>query len=164
MRIPIKKLCTAAVLMALTVCATAFMSFPVPNMQGAYVHPGDIIIFLSVLLFGPYAAGVGGLGGFAADLIVGAGVYAPATLVIKALMALACYFIVRMKPDSFWLRLSGMAAGALVMVAGYFLYEWVLTGQLAAAALSSLFNLVQAVVGVVPAWLISPAVEKLHLV
>ena len=37
MRIPIKKLCTAAVLMALTVCATAFMSFPVPNMQGAYV-------------------------------------------------------------------------------------------------------------------------------
>ena len=97
-------------------------------------------------------------------MIVGAGVYAPATLVIKALMALACYFIVRMKPDSFWLRLSGMAAGALVMVAGYFLYEWVLTGQLAAAALSSLFNLVQAVVGVVPAWLISPAVEKLHLV
>ena len=140
------------------------MSFPVPNMQGAYVHPGDIIIFLSVLLIGPYAAVVGGLGGFAADLIVGAGVYAPATLVIKALMALACYFIVRMKPDSFWLRLSGMAAGALVMVAGYFLYEWVLTGQLAAAALSSLFNLVQAVVGVVPAWLISPAVEKLHLV
>lgn len=57
-----------------------------------------------------------------------------------------------------------MAAGALVMVAGYFLYEWVLTGQLAAAALSSLFNLVQAVVGAVPAWLISPAVEKLHLV
>ena len=151
MRIPIKKLCTAAVLMALTVCATAFMSFPVPNMQGAYVHPGDIIIFLSVLLI-------------AADLIVGAGVYAPATLVIKALMALACYFIVRMKPNSFWLRLLGMAAGALVMVAGYFLYEWVLTGQLAAAALSSLFNLVQAVVGVVPAWLISPAVEKLHLV
>ena len=96
MRIPIKKLCTAAVLMALTVCATAFMSFPVPNMQGAYVHPGDIIIFLSVLLIGPYAAVVGGLGGFAADLIVGAGVYAPATLVIKALMALACYFIVRM--------------------------------------------------------------------
>ena len=161
MRIPIKKLCTAAVLMALTVCATAFMSFPVPNMQGAYVHPGDIIIFLSVLLIGPYAAVVGG---FAADLIVGAGVYAPATLVIKALMALACYFIVRMKPNSFWLRLLGMAAGALVMVAGYFLYEWVLTGQLAAAALSSLFNLVQAVVGAVPAWLISPAVEKLHLV
>lgn len=49
------------------------------------------------------------------------------------------------------------------MVAGYFLYEWALTEQLAAAGVSSLFNLIQAVVGVVPAWLISPLVKKLHL-
>lgn len=163
MKISIKKLCTTAVLMALTICATAFMSFPVPNMQGAYVHPGDIIIFLSVVLVGPYAAVVGGLGGFIADFIAGAGVYAPATLVIKALMALICYLIVRRKPESFGLRLVGMAAGALVMVAGYFLYEWALTEQLAAAGVSSLFNLIQAVVGVVPAWLISPLVKKLQL-
>lgn len=164
MKISVKMLCTSAVLMALTVCATAFMSFPVPNMQGAYVHPGDIIIFLGVVLIGPYAAVVGGLGGFIADFIVGAGVYAPATLVIKALMALICYLIIRRKPDSFWLRLAGMAAGALVMVAGYFAYEWMLTGQLAAAAASSLFNLIQAAVGVVLAWLIAPAVKRLHLV
>ncbi len=159
MKISIKKLCTTAVLMALTICATAFMSFPVPNMQGAYVHPGDIIIFLSVVLVGPYAAVVGGLGGFIADFIAGAGVYAPATLVIKALMALICYLIVRRKPESLW----AAPAGALVMVAGYFLYEWALTEQLAAAGVSSLFNLIQAVVGVVPAWLISPLVKKLHL-
>ena len=132
-------------------------------MQGAYVHPGDIIIFLSVVLVGPYAAVVGGLGGFIADFIAGAGVYAPATLVIKALKALICYLIVSRKPESFGLRLVGMAAGALVMVAGYFLYEWALTEQLAAAGVSSLFNLIQAVVGVVPAWLISPLVKKLHL-
>lgn len=164
MKISVKMLCTLAVLMALTIFATAFMTFSVPNMQGAYVHPGDIIIFLSVVLVGPYAAVVGGIGGFIADFIVGAGVYAPVTLIVKALMALVCHIIVRRKPDSYLLRLVGMTVGALVMVAGYFLYEWVLTRQVAAAGVSSLFNLVQAVVGVVPAWLISPLVKKLHLV
>lgn len=163
MKMSVKKLCVCAVLMALTVCATAFLSFPVPNMQGAYVHPGDIIIFLAVILIGPYAAAVGGLGGFIADFIVGAGVYAPVTLVIKALMALVCFLIVRGKTDSFLRCLLGMAAGAAVMVAGYFVYEWILTGQLAAAAASSLFNLLQAVVGVIPAWLIAPAVKKLRI-
>ena len=140
-----------------------FYVFPGAQYAGRLRSSGGYNYILSVVLVGPYAAVVGGLGGFIADFIAGAGVYAPATLVIKALMALICYLIVSRKPESFGLRLVGMAAGALVMVAGYFLYEWALTEQLAAAGVRSLFNLIQAVVGVVPAWLISPLVEKLHL-
>lgn len=72
---------------ALVTIATMFLMVPVPFTSG-YIHLGDSMIFISVLLLGwrkgGFAAGVGSM---MADLFVGYANWAPWTLVIKLLMA-----------------------------------------------------------------------------
>lgn len=72
---------------ALVAVATIAIMIPVP-FTGGYIHLGDSMIFLSVLLLGwkkgGFAAGVGSM---LADIITGYVIWAPWTLVIKGLMA-----------------------------------------------------------------------------
>lgn len=72
---------------ALTVVMTAFLHIP-SGVNGGYVHVGDAVIFLgAALLPTPYAVGAAAIGGGLADVISGAPLWAPFTLVIKALLA-----------------------------------------------------------------------------
>ncbi|MGB5823334.1 MAG: ECF transporter S component [Proteocatella sp.] len=72
---------------ALVTIATMFLMVPVPFTSG-YIHLGDSMIFISVLLLGwkrgGFAAGVGSM---MADLFLGYANWAPWTLAIKLLMA-----------------------------------------------------------------------------
>lgn len=71
---------------AVTVATIAIM-IPVPN-TGGYIHAGDSMVFLSVLVLGwKYGAVAAGLGSALADIISGYAQWAPATLLIKTLMA-----------------------------------------------------------------------------
>jgi uncharacterized membrane protein len=80
------KIALAAVMAALTCVVTVAIMIPLPLTRG-YIHPGDSIIFLSVLLLGRKMGAVSGaLGSAAADLIVYP-LYAPFTLAAKFLMA-----------------------------------------------------------------------------
>ena len=74
--------------MAMTTVATMVIAIPVPFTNG-YIHLGDSMIFLSVLLLGwKYGAVAAGLGSALADLFLGYPQWAPWTLVIKAVMAI----------------------------------------------------------------------------
>ncbi len=81
------KLVLTGLMTALVTVATMFLMVPVP-FTGGYIHLGDSMIFLSVLLLGwkrgGFAAGVGSM---MADLFAGYANWAPWTLVIKLLMA-----------------------------------------------------------------------------
>ena len=65
------------------------MILQVPSPSGGYVNLGDAVVILGAWLLGPvYGAAAGGVGPALADLLSGYAVYVPATLVIKAVMAL----------------------------------------------------------------------------
>lgn len=65
----------------------ATMLIRIPTMVG-YTNLGDGFILLSAFLFGPSTApSPGGIGSMLADIISGYAFYAPATLVIKGLIA-----------------------------------------------------------------------------
>ncbi len=76
-------LAATAIFTALVCAATMILSIYVPATHG-FFNIGEGMIFLTAILFGPFAGGIaGGLGSALADLFLGFGYYAPATLFIK---------------------------------------------------------------------------------
>lgn len=113
------------ILTAIVAVLTLFASVPLPvGSGGAYLNAGDAAVYASAYVLGPWGGAlVSALGSALADLLHGAVVYAPVTLVIKGAMALVCGLLLkRMK------RLPPFIAG-LIMPAGYFAFEMVLYGM-----------------------------------
>jgi len=74
-------------LMAAIVCIVT-MTIKLPTMIG-YTHLGDSMVFIAALIFGKKKGILAsGIGMFLADIISGYAIWAPFTLVIKAVMAL----------------------------------------------------------------------------
>ena len=125
-----KKLVLAALLAALTCVATILIKVPSP-LKG-YLNLGDCVVLAAGWILSPaYGFLAAGLGSALADIFSGYVIYAPATFVIKGLMALVAYFGFRMlhkKIRSLPARiLSGFTAEVL-MVLGYFVFEGFLYG------------------------------------
>jgi uncharacterized membrane protein len=86
-QIDIEKLILTGLLTALVAVTTVAIAIPVPFTNG-YVHPGDSMIFLAVLILGRRRGALAaGLGSALADVLLGYFIWAPFTLVIKACMA-----------------------------------------------------------------------------
>lgn len=125
-------------LMALTTVATMVIQIPTPTK--GYVNLGDTVVNLSAwILGGTYGAVAGGLGSALADIMSGYAIYAPATLIIKALMAWACfrvYGLCSKKSDSIVTRIISAIVSETIMIVGYdiftgFMYRSVQTAILA---------------------------------
>jgi uncharacterized membrane protein len=81
-------------MMALVTVTTIVIAIPVPFTNG-YIHPGDSMIFLAVLILGRgRGALAAGVGSALADVLLGYVVWAPFTLVIKGFMAFAAGLII----------------------------------------------------------------------
>lgn len=157
-----KTLVSAALFAAIVCVATFIVKIPSPA-TGGYFNLGDCFVILSGMLLGPlYGAIAAGLGSALADILSGYVQYAPATFVIKAVMALAvCLVIKAFKGKArhiSWLA-SGFAAEA-IMVLGYFGYEAVALGYGIAAAGSVFSNVMQGIVGIAAAFAVSAAISK----
>lgn len=125
-----QKIIIAAMLAALACVATMIIKIPSP-MKG-YLNLGDCVVLLSGWVLSPvYGFLAAGLGSALADLFSGYVIYAPATFVIKGLMAVAAYYIFKLiqnKLGNLSSRIvSGMVA-ELIMVLGYFVFEGFLYG------------------------------------
>jgi uncharacterized membrane protein len=144
-----RKLVLGALFAAVVCVVTWTVKFPVPGPTGAYVNAGDGIIYAAgVAMSGPWVAVAAGIGSMLADLLAGAAIYAPATLVIKALMGLVVGMAFYGRKAS-WLRyLIFMVLASLIMVAGYGLYELFVYGY-AQMIINLPFNLIQAGGGVI---------------
>ena len=141
-----RKLVLSAMLAAL-ICIITMLKWPVPGTQG-YIHAGDGFIYMAAILMGgPWAAASAAIGSMLADMLSGYFVYAPATFVIKALMALIVGLAAGRKFR--WpLSLSLMAVASAFMVVGYGLYDLVIFGY-SVAMTNAFYDLFQAVGGVV---------------
>ena len=148
-----RRLVTAALFAAVCFGMT-MVSVPLPVV--GYGNLGDCFVLLSGWLLGPvWGAAAAGLGSALADVALGWAAYAPATFIIKALMAVAAFFVGKLlSGGSVGLLRRAVShvfaalVGEIIMVGGYFAYESVLYGVPAAVG-SLLGNSTQAVVGIV---------------
>ncbi|MHB1154216.1 MAG: TIGR04002 family protein [Eubacteriales bacterium] len=140
MRQNTRKIVLAAVFAALIFVVTAYLPrFPIPP---GYIHFGDAFIYIAAcLLPGPYAAAAAAVGAVAADTLTGFAVWAPATLVIKAVMALTfsshSYKIATAR------NMLAMVIAGLIGTAGYYLYEALFISSFSVALVSVPGNMIQ---------------------
>ncbi len=140
-----KTLVISSILAALVFVFTFLIRIPV-NTSGAYMNIGDSVIYCSgILVSAPWAAAAAGIGSMLADILLGGGIYIPATLVIKALMGLVCAMMMRkVGLGKFFLA---CILGGAIMTVGYGVFEWVVFGWTYAAGTLP-FNLLQWAAGV----------------
>ncbi len=126
----IKKIVVAALLAALVCLAT--MLFKVPSPMKGYLNLGDGIVLLAGWLLAPaYGFLAAGVGSALADVFSGYIIYAPATFVIKGLMALIAWGVYKLfcnRHKYFPARVIGGVLAEIWMVLGYFAFEGVLYG------------------------------------
>lgn len=152
-----RQLTLAALFMALTTVATMVIHIPVPATQG-FVNVGDSFVLLSGLLFSHYyGALIGGVGSALADLFLGYTIFAPVTLIVKAIEALLASYIDRGNTVS---RVIAVIVGVTWMVFGYFIFE-VFMFDLPVALSAVIPNSIQGIVSAGLTLLLYPIVRRL---
>ena len=150
---------------AIVMAATSFFRIPVIATNG-YIHLGDAMVFLSVLILGRRNGTIAAASGSAlADLLGGYAHWVPWTFIIKGLMAFICGTILLSGKDkeknvSAFRSAAAMAAGALVMMAGYFIVQRFMYGTWAAPLAALPGNIAQGAAGVMIAEILSAAIKK----
>ncbi len=153
----IRKTVMAALFAALTFVAT-YISFPLPG--NGYANLGDCFVIISGIILGPYGIAAAGLGSALCDLVLGYVYYAPATFVIKAVMALIAFlFVGRKAKFSVVMLILTAILCEIIMVGGYFLFEIPLYG-LGVAAADIIGNSIQALVGAVSSIVLYTVLHK----
>lgn len=157
-----KSLVFAALFAALACVATMSLHIPTPG-TGGYIHPGDAVVVLSGILLGPVYGGLAaGLGSALADLLSGYMVYVPITFVVKALIAIVCYFVYHkllkhIKPVIIKGIITGCFSTALV-AAGYCFFEYFIYGSGALASVPA--NLIQGLSGLIISTVLLPLLKQ----
>lgn len=162
-----KNVILTGVLAAMVFSATYFLHIPI--VGGGYVHLGDTVIYLAAAMLPmPLAMAAAAVGAGLADVLV-APMWAPFTVVIKAVMALTF----TAKKERFLCRRNAWAIliAGIVGVIGYYIAEvailWLSGGELAAVGVAALaavpFNALQEVAGGVAFLLLAAALDRLEI-
>ncbi|MEG2253087.1 MAG: ECF transporter S component [Clostridia bacterium] len=155
-------LALSGMMAALVFVATYFFRLPVSITQG-YIHLGDGFILLGASLLGWMAVPAAAIGSMLADLLAGYTLYCLPTLLIKGAVAAVGVLAVRSEKP-YWVTLLLLIVAELVMVAGYFMAEWLVLGYgLAAASAAVIPNLVQGLSGVVVGAVLIPLMKRVKL-
>ena len=158
----LRKITITSVFAALTCVLTMLIRIPTPTK--GYVNLGDCMVNVSAWLLGPaYGAAAAGFGSAAADILSGYVIYAPATLIIKALMAVLCFAVynaLAKKFSSFPSRIAAAVVSELMMLAGYFVFDIILYGSIATAVAGMTANVFQGIMGAASSVMLYEAVIK----
>ena len=125
-----RKLVMASMLASLVCVATMIIKIPSP-LKG-YLNLGDCVVLLSGWFLSPfYGFMAAGIGSALADLFSGYVTYAPATFIIKGIMAAAAYYgfklLNKKLPQVAAYIISGVVS-EIIMVLGYYVFEGFLYG------------------------------------
>lgn len=163
----LRKIVFSALLTAIVCVATFVVQIPIPA-TGGYVNLGDCFVIISgFVLGGFYGALAAGLGSALADMLAGYMQYAPATFVIKAIMAVAAYYIFKALCKAMGEKLTIVSrivsafVAEVIMVLGYFAYEAIILHYGLSAAASIVPNMMQGLVAIVASVIISAAIDKI---
>lgn len=157
-----KSLVFTALSIALVAVCTIMVRIYIPATTG-YVNFGDIMIFAVAITLGKKKGAIaGGLGSCLADILVGAMIFAPGTLIIKGIEGFLCGLLYEKISKRFKnilaICISCIIAGAF-MVFAYFIYELIIF-SLEGAMGGLPGNIVQGIVSVVAAVPISMVFRK----
>lgn len=154
-KISIRRLVMCALFAALSYVAT-LLPIPVPMLHG-YVNIGDCMVLLCAFmlggLFGAFSVGAGTA---LADITLSFALYAPATFVIKTLMAFVAYLFFR--KSGILMRAVGCVVAEAIMVLGYFIFEYFLYGMGALTSVTG--NLIQGGANAIIAFIIISVFSK----
>ena len=115
----IRLMCISGVFTALVFIVTAYLQIPTNN---GYIHIGDGLIYLAAcILPWPYAMAVGAGGALLADCLGGFAIWAPGSVVIKAVTALL--FSSRGSKIICLSNVLSLFPAAAICAVGYYLYE-----------------------------------------
>ncbi len=156
-----KKIVMAALIAALACVATMIIKIPSP--LNGYVNLGDCVVLVAGWMLSPaYGFLAAGIGSALADLFSGYAIYAPATFVIKGLMALIAYFVAKMlknKQKKLSSKIISGVAAEIFMILGYFVFEGFLYGFVP-SAVNIPANGVQGAAGLIMGILLTSVFEK----
>ena len=157
-----KKIVMAAMFAAL--CCVATMIIKIPSPLKGYLNLGDCVVLLAGWMLSPvYGFLAAGLGSALADLFSGYVVYAPATFVIKGVMALVAFYgykLTHRKLGNLPARIMSGTVAEIVMILGYFLFEGILYG-FGPSVVNIPANAVQGVAGLVLGIILMNMFEKI---
>lgn len=118
--------------MLAALCCVATMIIKIPSPLKGYLNLGDCVVLLSGWLLSPaYGFAAAGIGSALADLFSGYVVYAPATFLIKGIMAIIAHFCfkgIHNKLGNTASRIIGGAFAEIAMILGYFVFEGFMYG------------------------------------
>ena len=144
-----------AMLAAVTCVLTMIIKIPSP-LKG-YLNLGDCAVLLSGWMLSPvYGFAAAAVGSALADVFSGYVLYAPATFLIKGIMALVAHNIGRKNK-----LLSGISA-ELVMVLGYYIFEGFIYGFIS-SAVNLPANFIQGVAGLITGMFLVKFTKKFKL-
>lgn len=156
-----RKIVTASMIAALICVATMIIKIPSP-LKG-YINLGDCIVLLAGWLLSPFYGFIAaGIGSALADIFSGYIAYAPATFVIKGLMAVIAYFgfkFIHKRLGSLTSKILSGTLSEIIMVLGYFVFEGFLYGFVPSLA-NIPANAVQGVAGVIIGTILVRVFEK----
>ena len=156
-----KKIVMAAMFAAL--CCVATMIIKIPSPLKGYLNLGDCIVLLSGFMLSPvYAFLAAGIGSALADIFAGYVVYAPATFIIKGVMALIAFYgfkLLHKKSGGTPSRIISGIVAEIVMVMGYFVFEGFMYG-FAPSAVNIPANAVQGVAGIILGVILAKIFDK----
>lgn len=156
-----KKIVMAALMAALACVATMIIKIPSP-LKG-YLNLGDCIVLTAGWLLSPtYGFLAAGLGSALADVFSGYVTYAPATFIIKGLMALIAFYrfkLLNKKIGNLPSRIISGIVAEIVMILGYFVFEGFLYGFIP-SAVNIPANGVQGIAGLIIGVILIKVFEK----
>ena len=148
MKINVRKIVMAAMMASLVCVATMIIKIPSP-LKG-YINIGDSVVLLAGWMFSPlYGFLSAAIGSALADVLSGYLLYAPATFLIKGLMAVLAYYGYRYlskKANALTARIISGVLAEVLMAVGYLTFEGLLYG-FAACLVNIPANLIQGAIG-----------------
>ena len=152
-------MCITGVFTALVFVVTAYLHIPTNN---GYIHVGDALIYLAAcLLPWPYAMVVGAGGAFLADCLTGFAIWAPGSVIVKAITVL----LFSNKEDKIINLRNSLAIlpATIVCAGGYYLYESLIYGNFVAPLAGIPASITQSVASAIIYIAFGFAVDKMKL-
>lgn len=140
-----------AILAALVFVATMFINIKLPIGQGGLIHLGTAMLFIAAILFGPKKGGlVGAIGMGLFDIVGGWLIWAPTTIIARALQGVIVGKIAWSnghRGDNIGLNILGAVVSMPVMMAVYYIGQAIMFKSWIAPLASMPGDLIQNVVG-----------------
>jgi len=157
----VKKMTMCALFTALT-CLSTMIAIPVSGI--GYLNAGDSLVILSSWFLGPlYGFFAASVGSALSDIFLGYGIYAPATFIIKGIMAVVFFFFNKklLKGNGIIAFLFSAILAEIVMVFGYFVHACVILGEGWGATATILGNSIQGIFGIISSFILAVALKKI---